>query len=71
MPIRLSKGFRPALVVAAKRQLTHNIRTEFLFETPAQHTRLQKAILQLCRKEIAADALLYAKRIDCEAYGFE
>ncbi len=53
MPIRYSKGFRPTLVTAAKRQLSHNMRTEFLFETPAQQTRLQKAIRQLCRIAIA------------------
>lgn len=53
MPIRISKGFRRTLVAAAKRQLSYNMRTEFLFETPAQHTRLQKAIRQLCRKAIA------------------
>lgn len=53
MPIRLSKGFRPALIAAAMRQQSHNMSTEFLFETPAQQTRLQKAIRQLCRIAIA------------------
>lgn len=53
MPIRYSKGFRPTLVTAAKRQLSHNMRTEFLFETLAQQTRLQKTIRQLCRIAIA------------------
>lgn len=70
MPLRLSKGSMRVLIAAAKRQLSHNMRTEFLFETPAQHTRLQKAIRHLCRKEIAAAANVYAKRIDPEAHGF-
>lgn len=70
MPIRYGKGFMPALVAAARLQLSHGKRTEFLFETPAQHTRLQKAIRHLFRKEIAAAANEYAKRIDPEAHGF-
>jgi hypothetical protein len=70
MPLRLSKGFRPALVAAARLRLLHGKRTEFLFETTAQQTRLQKAIRQLCQKEIAAAANLYAKRIDPDANGF-
>ena len=52
MPIRYSKGLRTALMTAAKLQQLHGKRTEFLFETPAQQTRLQKAIRQLCRKEV-------------------
>lgn len=63
MPQRYSKGFRPELLAAAKRQLSHGIRTKFLFEAQAQQARLQKAIRQLCRKEIATAANLYAKRI--------
>lgn len=70
MPIRYSKGFMPTLRVAAKLLLADGKRTEFLFETPAQHTRLQKAIRQLCRKEIAAAANVYAKGIDPEALRF-
>jgi hypothetical protein len=69
MPKRYGKGLMRALIAAAKRQLSHNMRTEFSFETPAQHTRLQKAIRHLCRREIAAAANLYAKRIDPEAHG--
>ena len=70
MPIRYGKRLMPSLRAAAKRQLSHNMRTKFLFETPAQHTRLQKAIRHLCRKDIAAAANVYAKRIDPEAHGF-
>jgi hypothetical protein len=52
MPQRYSKGFRPVLLAAAKRQLSHGIRTKFLFEAQAQQARLQKAIRQLCRKRL-------------------
>ncbi len=52
MPKRFGKGFGPTLLAAVKLQLSHGKRTEFLFETSAQQTRLQKAIRELFRKEV-------------------
>ena len=69
MPNRYGKGFMPVLVAAAKRQLSHGICTKFLFESQAHQTTIQKAIRQLCRKELANAADLYAKRYAGDATG--